>query len=133
MDRRQAMASGEDLPDRTTGAAMFADVSGFTPLTDALVKQLGARRAVEELTLQLNLVYDALIAQVHHFSDTCAVVSAAVVDFPIALGIILPYNMHETSRVDDYSGKGRVPICVAEPLRNAIVQRTLQEDITLFA
>ncbi len=31
MDRRQAIATGQDLPDRTTGAALFADISGFTP------------------------------------------------------------------------------------------------------
>ena len=66
MDCRQAMVRGKDLPDRTSGAALFADISGFTPLTEALVKELGPRRGVEELTRQLNLVYGALIAEVHH-------------------------------------------------------------------
>ena len=33
MDRRLALARGEPLPDRTHGAALFADISGFTPLT----------------------------------------------------------------------------------------------------
>ena len=70
MDRRQAMVRGEDLPDRTTGAALFADVSGFTPLTDALVKEPCARRQVEELTQQLNLVYDALIAEFHRYGGS---------------------------------------------------------------
>jgi adenylate cyclase len=64
MDRRQALARGADLPDRMTGTALFADVSGFTPLTDALTGSLGAKRGAEELTRQLNAVYDALIDQV---------------------------------------------------------------------
>ncbi len=64
MDRRQALARGENLPDRMTGTALFADVSGFTPLTDALTKSLGTKRGAEELTKQLNAVYDALIGQV---------------------------------------------------------------------
>ena len=53
-DRRQALARGETLPDRTTGAALFADISGFTPLTEALAKELGPRRGAEELTKELS-------------------------------------------------------------------------------
>ena len=32
-DRRRALAAGVELPDRVHGAALFADISGFTPLT----------------------------------------------------------------------------------------------------
>ncbi len=67
MDRRQALARGEELPEHTVGAALFADVSGFTPLTEALAKELGHRRGAEELTRHLNLVYDALITELHRF------------------------------------------------------------------
>ena len=67
MDRRQALARGENLPEQTKGAVLFADISGFTPLTEGLVQALGRRRGVEELTAQLNHVYDALIAQVHRY------------------------------------------------------------------
>lgn len=67
MDRRQAMAQGENLPDRTWGTALFADISGFTPLTEALVKELGRQRGAEELTQQLNSVYGTLINQVHRY------------------------------------------------------------------
>ena len=70
MDRRQAMAHGEDLPHRADGSVVFADISGFTPLTAALLKELGLRRGPEELTRQLNLVYDALITEVHNFSGS---------------------------------------------------------------
>jgi class 3 adenylate cyclase len=63
VDRRQAMARlptgrarGQDLPDRTTGASLFADISGFSSLTEALVKALGPKRAAEVVTRQLNRV-----------------------------------------------------------------------------
>ena len=44
IDRRQAMAGGKDLPDRARGAALFVDISGFTPLTENLVQQLGLKQ-----------------------------------------------------------------------------------------
>ncbi len=67
IDRRLAMAHGVDLPDRAEGAALFADISGFTPLTDAMAKELGPKRGAEELTRQLNIVYGALIGEVDCF------------------------------------------------------------------
>jgi len=70
MDRRQAMVRGKDMPGRTSGAALFADVSGFTPLTEALMKELGPRHGAEELTRQLNVVYGALIAEVHRYGGS---------------------------------------------------------------
>ncbi len=67
IDRRFAIARGEALPDRTHGAALFADISGFTPLAEALARDLGVQRGAEELTRQLNMVYDALIAEVDRY------------------------------------------------------------------
>lgn len=67
IDRRYALAQDVALPDRTNGAALFADISGFTPLTEALTQALGPRHGAEELTRQLNLVYDALIDEVHRY------------------------------------------------------------------
>src|SRR6185295_5190978 len=66
-DRRYALAHGSDLPDRTTGAALFADISGFTPLTEALMLALGPQRGAEELTGWLNKIYDALVAQIESY------------------------------------------------------------------
>lgn len=66
-DRRHALVRGADLPRRTTGAALFADISGFTPLTEALVGAFGPQRGAEELLVQLNRIYDALVAQVDAF------------------------------------------------------------------
>jgi adenylate cyclase len=63
-DRLRAIERFGKLPDRTRGAVLFADISGFTPLTESLTQQLGARRGIEELTLQINRVYDELIAEI---------------------------------------------------------------------
>ena|GEM_PF-86216 len=67
IDRRIALARGELLPERTYGTALCADISGFTSLAESLAQTLGAARGAEELTRQLNLVYDALIAHVHNY------------------------------------------------------------------
>lgn len=70
IDRQLALASFTPLRTETHGAALFADLSGFTPLTEALVRALGPQRGAEELTRQLNLVYDALIGQVENYRGT---------------------------------------------------------------
>jgi len=70
MDRRQAIANRKPLPETATGSAIFADISGFTSLTEMLSHELGAQRGAEELTHQLNQVYDALISQVHRFGGS---------------------------------------------------------------
>ena len=60
-DRRRALAARESMPDRVTGAALFADISGFTPLTEALAAELGPQRGPEELTAHLGRVFHAII------------------------------------------------------------------------
>jgi len=70
MDRRFALAHGAALPERTQGAALFADFSGFTPLTEMLAHELGPKLGAEELTRHLNRVYDALIAQLHRYGGS---------------------------------------------------------------
>jgi predicted ATPase/class 3 adenylate cyclase len=67
LDRCQALSEGSLLPDHTHGAALFADISGFTPLTEALVRELGHQRGAEELTHHLDQVYDALIEALHRY------------------------------------------------------------------
>ena len=66
-DRRRALAEGRELPDRVHGAALFADISGFTPLTEALAGELGPQRGAEELTANLNRVFHAIIAELDRF------------------------------------------------------------------
>lgn len=70
IDRRIAWERGQDLPDRALGAALFADISGFTPLTDALVRSLGQQRGAEELPRQLNRVYDAIVSDIDLFGGS---------------------------------------------------------------
>ena len=66
-DRRVALARGLSMPDRVRGAGLFADISGFTPLTEALEQELGAQRGAEELTIHLNRVFHALISVLDRF------------------------------------------------------------------
>ena len=75
MDRRQALLHGQSVPEYTRGAALFADVSGFTALTEALVDELGPQRGAEELTHHLNQVYDALIGELHRYGGSVLVFS----------------------------------------------------------
>jgi class 3 adenylate cyclase/tetratricopeptide (TPR) repeat protein len=66
-DRRRALSQGVSLPDHVRGAALFADISGFTPLTEALANELGSQRASEVLTGHLNRVFHAVIAQLNRY------------------------------------------------------------------
>lgn len=70
IDRQQALAGGWTLPDRTQGAALSVDISGFTALTETLAETLGPHRGAEELTHRLNAIYDALIAEVHRYGGS---------------------------------------------------------------
>ncbi len=70
LDRRQALNRNKSLPTRTSGAALFTDISGFTLLTEALLKAYGPKRGSEEITRRLNQIYDALIAEVHRYGGS---------------------------------------------------------------
>jgi hypothetical protein len=43
-DKLRALSRGETFPDRTSSSALFADLSGFTPLTEGLCEALGSGR-----------------------------------------------------------------------------------------
>ena len=66
-DRRRALASGARMADRVRGAGLFADISGFTPLTEALAAELGPQRGAEVLTAILGGVIGAVIAELDRF------------------------------------------------------------------
>ena len=63
-DRLRALAKNTPLSDCTSGAALFADISGFTALTEALRDGLGPRRGAEELTRRMEAVYSTLIGEI---------------------------------------------------------------------
>jgi len=69
-DRLRALAREETLPDRTRGTVLFADISGFTKLTESLQQTYGDRRGEEELTKQLGIVYTALINEAERFGGS---------------------------------------------------------------
>lgn len=62
-DRRRALAHALEMPDRVFGSALFADISGFTPLTEALANELGPQRGAEELTANIGRVFHAVISE----------------------------------------------------------------------
>ncbi|MEM7347496.1 MAG: adenylate/guanylate cyclase domain-containing protein, partial [Chloroflexota bacterium] len=67
MDWRHSIASNTTLPSEQTGSTLFADISGFTPLTEAFALELGPKRGGEELTIHLNRVYDQIISVLHGY------------------------------------------------------------------
>lgn len=69
-DRLRAIANGISLPDRTSGSAVFADISGFTALTESLCEKFGVRQGAEELTRQLGSAYSALITGVERYGGS---------------------------------------------------------------
>jgi class 3 adenylate cyclase/tetratricopeptide (TPR) repeat protein len=69
-DRLRAIARGEPLLDRTAGSALFADISGFTALTEMLRNTLGPRRGAEELTKYLDKVYAGLIGKIENYGGS---------------------------------------------------------------
>lgn len=70
IDRQQALASGQALPEHASGAALFADISGFTPLTEELALAFGPKRGAEELVSQLNHIYETLIAEIELYGGS---------------------------------------------------------------
>ena len=58
---------GASSRTESSGAALFADISGFTPLTEALAEELGSQRGAEELTANLNRVFGAIIEELDRF------------------------------------------------------------------
>ena len=69
-DRRDALAQGLELPERSSGAALFADLAGFTELGEQLSGEAGARGGSEALAARVDAVYEALNAHVEHFDGS---------------------------------------------------------------
>ena len=67
-DRRRALANGLEMQDRVAGSALFADISGFTPLTEALRNELGPQRGSEELTANISRVFHEVIGELDAFA-----------------------------------------------------------------
>ena len=66
-DRRAALVAGLSLPERAEGAALFADISGFTSITRKMIATHGARRGPEEMAGLLNALFEQLVAPVQAY------------------------------------------------------------------
>lgn len=70
IDRLYAILNNEPLPHKAFGAALFADISGFTALMDALSQELGPERGAEELNQQINATFSGMIDAVSRYHGT---------------------------------------------------------------
>ena len=70
LDRRRELAGLEQVEDLSQGSALFADISGFTRLTEELGRTLGPRRGAEELTALLNRVFGSITAAIDRQSGS---------------------------------------------------------------
>lgn len=69
-DRALALAGRRELPTVQQGTALFADISGFSRLAEALTRALGQSAGSEALTRQINRCYDGLVAAVHAYGGS---------------------------------------------------------------
>ncbi|MBN2469299.1 MAG: tetratricopeptide repeat protein [Anaerolineae bacterium] len=67
IDRLHAILHDEPLPDVDHGATLFADISGFTTLMEALSRELGPERGAEELNQQINATFSGMIDAVSRY------------------------------------------------------------------
>lgn len=70
IDRRFALSRDVVLPDRTNGAVLFADISGFSSTATALEQKFGPRQGADELMMQVNRLYTGLVGQVHRYGGS---------------------------------------------------------------
>ena len=66
----------EPAVERFFAAVLFADISGFTALTEGLRESLGQRQGAEALTKYLATVYTALITEIEKLNKKLATVGA---------------------------------------------------------
>ncbi|MBO9521929.1 MAG: tetratricopeptide repeat protein [Nocardioidaceae bacterium] len=69
-DRRRALAGGPGVDGRVHGSTLFADVSGFTAMTEMLVREVGEQRGAEVLAETLERVFGEVIAELHRWGGS---------------------------------------------------------------
>ena len=70
IDRRSALSRHVEMPPITTGVGLFADISGFTTISEVLTEKLGPHYGAEEITACLNRIYEDLVRNVHLFGGS---------------------------------------------------------------
>ncbi len=69
-DRRRALIHGTALSQHPRGAVLLADLAGFTPATEAIVRARGPHRGAEELLAIINQFYEVLMAEVDRYGGS---------------------------------------------------------------
>lgn len=96
------------------GSALFADISGFTPLTEILANELGPQRGAEELAKNLNRLFEALVDDLHSFGGEVLYFSGDAITCWIddddgsraaACGLRMQATIAEVGRVETPSGE----------------------------
>ncbi|MEQ8858665.1 MAG: AAA family ATPase [Pseudomonadales bacterium] len=138
-DRRLALASGRPIADRLSGSALFADISGFTPLTETLRRELGPRRGVETLTANLDRVFHALIAEVHRFGGNVIYFSGDAITAwiddddgrrAVAAGLAMQSAMGRAGSVVSPAGT-RIELALKVAIATGQVRRAVVGDPTI--
>ncbi len=70
MDWRVAIANDDVLAENQVGSVLFADVSGFTALTETFARELGSKRGAEEFTLHLNQIFYGIVRDLHDYGGS---------------------------------------------------------------
>jgi len=135
-DRLRAMALGQNLPDRTRGSALFADISGFTPLTETLLKELGPQRGPEEVTRYLNTVFDSLITRLDRYSGSVIIFGGDAITcwfdnddglYAIACALEMQETMRQFARIVTPSGS-TISLAMKVGISSGEVRRFLVGD-----
>ncbi len=133
-DRRHAIAHGLQLPERTHGSALFADISGFTALTEALRREFGSERGAEVLTAHLDRVFAAMIDALDHYGGNVVYFSGDAITAwidgddgrrAVAGGLAMQSALASTGRIVTAAGTSvqlelKVAVAVGE-IRRAVV------------
>ncbi len=69
-DRQYALLHQTSLAGAGEYSLLFCDISGFTPLTETLLRRFGSGRGAELLTFYLNAIYDALIGEIDAYGGS---------------------------------------------------------------
>ncbi|MEZ4718073.1 MAG: hypothetical protein R2851_18570 [Caldilineaceae bacterium] len=64
------LAAGRVLPARAVGSVLAVDISGFTPLTEALVQAWGERAGADAATRHLNAIYGELTTVINRWGGS---------------------------------------------------------------
>lgn len=138
IDRLLSIFRNEPLPENSEGATLFADISGFTPLTANLAKVFGPKRGAELLIQELNKVFDAIITEVKNYQGVVISFAGDAITCwfdaddgirAIACGLAMQRVMEQFSEV--LIGESRTYLDLKVAIATGTVRRFLVGDPTI--